>query len=377
VIAFGGRSIDEDNQPKYLNSPETPLFSKSKELYGLFHARKYSRSIEHIIVVEGYMDVVSLHQHGVTNAVASLGTATTPQHIDILSKTSNNIVFCFDGDTAGKNAAWKALNIALPKIKAGLIIKFMFLPDGEDPDSIIRKESKLAFEKRVDNSITLSQFLFDHIKEAVNFETIEGKTQFLEKAFDLIKTIDYDVYAKQIIEGVANQVSQDVSKTEEMYQDFKVKNPINFQPNTSNTVIEKTSLASNDGYKKLMGRMIQLVLNYPSIVNDNIEEKVRGIENSAVLTDIIRSALLVENLTKDELIRPFKNQEQIFQRLQYLSKDLNPYLNEEQARNELLAAIDKCEKIQAKGKRSINIRKHLEIEDQLRIVEEIKKSKNI
>jgi len=377
VIAFGGRSIDEDNQPKYLNSPETPLFSKSKELYGLFHARKYSRSVEHIIVVEGYMDVVSLHQHGVTNAVASLGTATTPQHIDILSKTSNNIVFCFDGDNAGKNAAWKALNIALPKIKAGLIIKFMFLPDGEDPDSIIRKESKLAFEKRVDNSITLSQFLFDHIKEAVNFETIEGKTQFLEKAFDLIKTINYDVYAKQILEGVANQVSQDVSKTEEMYQDFKVKNPINFQPNTSSTIIEKTSPTSNDGQKKLMGRMIQLVLNYPTIVNDKIEEKVRGIQNSAVLTDIIRSALLVENLTKDELIRPFKNQEQIFQRLQYLSKDLNPYLNEEQARNELLAAIDKCENIQAKGKRSSYFKKNLEVEDQARIVEEIKKSKGI
>ena len=377
VIAFGGRSIDEDNQPKYLNSPETPLFSKSKELYGLFHARKYSRSVEHIIVVEGYMDVVSLHQHGVTNAVASLGTATTPQHIDILSKTSNNIVFCFDGDNAGKNAAWKALNITLPKIKAGLIIKFMFLPDGEDPDSIIRKESKLAFEKRVDNSITLSQFLFDHIKEAVNFETIEGKTQFLEKAFDLIKTINYDVYAKQILEGVANQVSQDVSKTEEMYQDFKFKNPINFQPNTSNSAKEKTSSASNDGHKKLMGRMIQLVLNYPSIVNNNIEEKVRGIENSAVLTDIIRSVLLVENLTKDELIRPFKNQEQIFQRLQYLSKDLNPYLNEEQARNELLSAIDKCANIQAKGQRSSYLRKNLEVEDQARIVEEIKKSKGI
>ena len=377
VIAFGGRSIDEDNQPKYLNSPETPLFSKSKELYGLFHARKYSRSVEHIIVVEGYMDVVSLHQHGVTNAVASLGTATTPQHIDILSKTSNNIIFCFDGDNAGKNAAWKALNIALPKIKAGLIIKFMFLPDGEDPDSIIRKESKLAFEERVDNAITLSQFLFDHIKEAVNFETIEGKTQFLEKAFDLIKTIDYDVYAKQIIEGVANQVSQDISKTEEMYQDFKVKNPINFQPNTPSIVTEKTTPTSNDGHKKLMGRMIQLVLNYPSIVNDKIEEKVRRIQNSTVLTDIIRSVLLVENLTKDELIRPFKNQEQIFQRLQYLSKDLNPYLNEEQARNELLAAIDKCENIQAKGKRSSYFRKNLEIEDQARIVEEIKKSKGI
>jgi len=377
VIAFGGRSIDEESQPKYLNSPETPLFSKSKELYGLYHARKYSRSIDNIIVVEGYMDVVSLHQHGVTNAVASLGTATTPQHIDILSKTSNNIVFCFDGDIAGKNAAWKALNIALPKIKAGLLIRFMFLPDGEDPDSIIRKESKAAFLKRVDNSITLSQFLFEHIKDTIDFNTIEGKTQFLEKAFDLIKTIEYDVYAKQILEGVANQVSQDVSKTEEMFRDFKVKNPIIFQPSESMTVIEKKSHPSNDSYKKLMGRMIQLVLNYPSIVTDNVEERVRGINNSSVLTDIIRSALLVENLTRDELIRPFKNQEQIFQRLQYLSKDLNPYLNEKQARNELLAAIDKCEKIQAKGQRSSFIRKKLEIEEQERIAEEIKKSKGI
>jgi len=197
----------------------------------------------------------------------------------------------------------------------------------------------------------------------------------LEKAFDLIKTIDYDVYAKQIIEGVANQVSQDVSKTEEMYQDFKVKNPINFQPNTSNTVIEKTSSASNDGYKKLMGRMIQLVLNYPSIVNDNIEEKVRGIQNSAVLTDIIRSALLVENLTKDELIRPFKNQEQIFQRLQYLSKDLNPYLNEEQARNELLAAIDKCERIQKREFRKSRISKDISLEEQIEFTNQIKESK--
>ena len=377
VIAFGGRSIDEENQPKYLNSPETPIFSKSKELYGLFHARKYSRSIENIIVVEGYMDVVSLHQHGVTNAVASLGTATTPQHIEVLSKTSNNVVFCFDGDTAGKNAAWKALNVALPKIKAGLIIKFMFLPDGEDPDSIIRKESKSAFLERVDNSITLSQFLFEHIRKTVNFDTIEGKTQFLEKAFDLIKTINYDVYSKQILEGVAQQVSQDILKTEEMFRDYKIKNPISYQPNKSISSGEKNISTSNDGQKKLMGRMIQLVLNYPSIVNDNIEEKVRDIHNSAVLTDIIRSSLLVENLTKEELIRPFKAQEQVFQRLQHLSQDLNPYLNEEQARSELISAIEKCEEIQAKGQRTSNIRKNLEIEDQARIMEEIRKSKGV
>jgi len=376
VIAFGGRSIDEGNQPKYLNSPETPLFSKSKELYGLFHARKYSRSIEHIIVVEGYMDVVSLHQHGVTNAVASLGTATTPQHIDILSKTSNSIIFCFDGDNAGKNAAWKALNIALPKIKAGLIIKFMFLPDGEDPDSIIRKESKLAFEQRVDNSITLSQFLFDHIKETVNFETIEGKTQFLEKSFDLIKTIDYEVYAKQILEGIANQVSQDVSKTEEMYQDYKMKSPKIFQTEvpTNNDQIEIRS-TSNDSLKKLMGRMIQLVLNYPSIADNDVEVVISEMQNSNVLTDLVRSSLIEDNLTKEELIRPFKSQDSIYQRLLLLSRNLDPYLSEKQAKIEFIAAMNRYKEISNKAliKNLINSNN---IKDEKMIASEIQKLKN-
>jgi len=123
--------------------------------------------------------------------------------------------------------------------------------------------------------------------------------------------------------------------------------------------------------------MIQLVLNYPSIVNDNIEEKVRGIENSAVLTDIIRSALLIENLTKDELIRPFKNQEKIFKRLQYLSKDLNPYLSEEQAKNELLAGLEKCERIQEREYRISRISKDISLEEQIEFTNQIKKSKKI
>jgi len=197
----------------------------------------------------------------------------------------------------------------------------------------------------------------------------------LEKAFDLIKTIDYDVYAKQILEGIANQVSQDVSKTEEMFQDFKVKNPIIFQPSTPKTVSEKKNSTSNDSHKKLMGRMIQLVLNYPSIVNNKIEDSVRQIHNSIVLMDIIRSSLLDENLTKDELIRPFKSQEQIFQRLQHLSHDLNPYLNEEQAKNEFIAALNKCKKIQDKKSRSETITQSLNLEDQKKLAKQIKETK--
>jgi len=160
VIAFGGRVLSSEDSPKYLNSPETPLFSKSNELYGLHHCRKYSRSIDYVLVVEGYMDVVALHQGGITRTVATLGTATTPQHLQILSRTTNIIVFCFDGDRAGRAAAWKALQIALPVIKAGLVIKFLFLPDGEDPDTLVKKESTKAFEARIKNAHTLSKFLF-------------------------------------------------------------------------------------------------------------------------------------------------------------------------------------------------------------------------
>jgi len=140
VIGFGGRVLSSQDNPKYLNSPETPLFSKSNELYGLYHCRKYSRRIDSILVVEGYMDVIALHQQGITNVVATLGTATTPAHLQILSRSAETIVFCFDGDKAGRDAAWKALKTSLPSITSGLIIKFLILPQGEDPDTLINKE---------------------------------------------------------------------------------------------------------------------------------------------------------------------------------------------------------------------------------------------
>ena len=160
IIAFGGRAFENDAKAKYLNSSESVIFSKSKELYGLHHARKYSRSMDYMLVVEGYMDVVALHQAGITKVVATLGTATSPEHLKILIRTSNVIVFCFDGDDAGRAAAWKALKITLSVIKAGATFKFLFLPDGEDPDSLVKKESAKAFEERISKAQPLSQFLF-------------------------------------------------------------------------------------------------------------------------------------------------------------------------------------------------------------------------
>ena len=163
VIGFGGRVLSSKDNPKYLNSPETPLFSKSKELYGLYHCRKHSRRIDYIIVVEGYMDVIALHQQGITNVVATLGTATTPAHLQVLSRSAETIIFCFDGDKAGRDAAWKALKTSLPVITSGLLIKFLLLPDGEDPDTLIKSESVKSFTKRVEESQPLSSFLFYHI----------------------------------------------------------------------------------------------------------------------------------------------------------------------------------------------------------------------
>jgi len=218
VIAFGGRAFDNKAKAKYLNSSESPIFSKSRELYGLYHARKFSRTMDYVLVVEGYMDVVALHQAGFTKVVATLGTATTPEHLQILARTTNTIVFCFDGDNAGRAAAWKALKVTLPIIKAGLIVKFLFLPDGEDPDTLVKKESTKAFETRIEKAQTLSKFLFNHVKSEVDFDTIEGKTLFLEKVSVLINQVNYEIYQQQLIDGVAQVVEQSVEQVQTVFK---------------------------------------------------------------------------------------------------------------------------------------------------------------
>jgi DNA primase len=161
VIGFGGRVLSSKDNPKYLNSPETPLFSKSKELYGLYQVKQAHKDPSRILVVEGCMDVVALGQFGVDYAVASLGTATTPDHIKLLFRHTSNIVCCFDGDSAGKKAAWRALENALPHLQDGRSIHFMFLEDGEDPDSYIQTNGKDALEAEILKAKPLSDFLFD------------------------------------------------------------------------------------------------------------------------------------------------------------------------------------------------------------------------
>ncbi|MGJ8692988.1 MAG: DNA primase [Thalassotalea sp.] len=174
VIGFGGRIIN-DGTPKYLNSPETRIYSKGQELYGLHEAKQACSNLTRLVVVEGYMDVVALAQHGVDYAVASLGTATTSEQLQTLFRTVKEVICCYDGDRAGRDAAWRAMDNALPMIQDGYSLKFVFLPDGEDPDSVIRMQGQQAFEKILDNATPLSEFLFEQLFQNVDIRTAEGK----------------------------------------------------------------------------------------------------------------------------------------------------------------------------------------------------------
>ena len=182
IIGFGGRVIAKE-EPKYLNSPETPLFHKGRELYGLYEACQALRNIPRLLVVEGYMDVVALAQHGLRYAVATLGTSTTEEHLKKLFRVTPEVVFCFDGDRAGRAAAWRALENALPEAQDGRTIRFLFLPDGEDPDSLVRKEGQEAFEERISReAMPLSEYLISELTKQTDMKTAEGRARLAQLA---------------------------------------------------------------------------------------------------------------------------------------------------------------------------------------------------
>lgn len=185
VVGFGARVLD-DGQPKYLNSPETPLFHKGRELYGLHQARKANRKLERLLVVEGYMDVVALAQFGITTAVATLGTAATSDHIEKLFQNTGRVVFCFDGDKAGQRAAWRALENALPHMRDGRGVGFVFLPDGEDPDTLVRASGAEALEAMIRDARPLSDVLFDRLVEDNDLSTMEGRSKLYDDARPLL-----------------------------------------------------------------------------------------------------------------------------------------------------------------------------------------------
>ncbi len=201
VIGFGGRVLGNDT-PKYLNSPETPIFHKGRQLYGLYEVTRNHPQPARLLVVEGYMDVVALAQFGVDYAVASLGTSTTSEHIQLLFRNTDTVICCYDGDRAGRDAAWRALETALPYMTDGRQLRFMFLPDGEDPDTLIRKEGKQAFEQRMTQAMPLSDFLFESLLPQTDLSSREGKARLSNLALPLISQVPGEtlrIYLRQVL----------------------------------------------------------------------------------------------------------------------------------------------------------------------------------
>ncbi len=187
-IAFGGRVLDR-GEPKYLNSPETPLFQKGRQLYGLWQARQARGKLERLMVVEGYMDVIALFQHGLPYAVATLGTATTREHAEMLFRNAPDAYFCFDGDRAGRQAAWRAVESVLPRMRDGRQAFFLFLPDGEDPDSLVRSEGEAGMNERMRDAMPLSEFVLRTLAEDADLATVEGRSRLSERARPLLDSV--------------------------------------------------------------------------------------------------------------------------------------------------------------------------------------------
>ena len=210
TIAFGGRVINPEDNPKYLNSPESPLFHKSDEIYGLYEMKKAVTNIDRIYITEGYMDVVALAEHGVATAVATLGTAINNRQIESLFRVCKNLVFCFDGDAAGKKAAWRSLEQCLASLKEGRLARFLFLPEGQDPDSFINQYGEEAFNQQVEHASTLTEYLFETLLAECNIGTLEGRAQFLDRLRPYFTQIPLQSLKDQILAEVEHRLGQKI-----------------------------------------------------------------------------------------------------------------------------------------------------------------------
>jgi DNA primase len=307
VIGFGGRVL-ADATPKYLNSPETRIYHKGHELYGLYEAKLANKQLERLVVVEGYMDVVALAQHGVSYAVASLGTATTPEQLQTLFRTVKEVICCYDGDRAGRDAAWRAMDNALPLIQDGYSLKFVFLPDGEDPDSLIREQGTDAFESIIDKATPLSDFLFEHLFVQFNMTTAEGKAAAINAFKPYLEKLPQSHLKDAIVTTLANHFGssneQQLTKLNKTFANKATNKPQNKQgkitpirlaivlliehPHIVNALPDISILQHlNVPGIPLLNQLLVLCKQNPNVNSAQIIEQFRGLEEGKQLTKLM------------------------------------------------------------------------------------------
>ncbi len=294
VIGFGGRVLG-DGQPKYLNSPETDIFHKGRQLYGLYEAQQSQSEPPRLLVVEGYMDVVALAQYGISYAVASLGTATTADHIQLLFRVTDTVVCCYDGDRAGRDAAWRALETALPYMTDGRQLRFMFLPDGEDPDTLVRKEGKEAFEARMEHAQPLSTFLFNSLMPQVDLSSPDGRAQLNTLADPLISQVPGETLRTLLRQELGNKTGVPY---EQQWERFAPKH-------AENAVTKPVPQLKRTTMRILIGLLVQNPELAPSVppLNGLEQAKLPGLK---LFIDLVNTCLAQPGLTTGQLLELYR-----------------------------------------------------------------------
>ena len=303
VVGFGGRVLD-DGGPKYLNSPETRIFHKGSELFGFYSARQNNRTLDTVVIVEGYMDVVALSQFDINIATAALGTATTPEHIQMLVRATSHIVCCYDGDRAGREAAWRALENALPALKDGVRISFLFLPDGEDPDTMVRQVGKEAFMEMLDSAMPLSRFFFENLLKTHNVGTPEGKIALKKAAMPVIESTLGEDQKQMLLEELAKHTGE--------FDRFKLQQDITKANQGSKQAYSPSRNQVNKPKLSPLRMLIRLLLDKPELASmcEDVQIDIFAGSKAAgmdLLRDVHRYCLANPKAKTAQLVENFRD----------------------------------------------------------------------
>jgi len=356
VLAFGGRVIDQ-GEPKYLNSPETPLFHKGRELYGLYEARQSRTDFKRLMIVEGYMDVVRLHQAGITYAVATLGTATTQEHLNKIFRITSEVIFCFDGDRAGRAAAWRALENALGLARDGRELKFLFLPDGEDPDTLVAAEGAEGFEQRLKTALPLSEYLLRQLTEQVDLTHVDGRAKLAALAKPLFARMPEGVYRELLADRLAAQIQMPAAKLKALLladgpkREGRRQEPEPLGGSRGQESGRREGISVGRG--NLLRQAIMLVLHHPTAAKAVKDPgALAGLDRPgvAVLQELLEQAVATAAPSTGSLLERWRDRPE-FARLAELAA-MDPLVAErEAAASELQMAVAKLVEAHGPGRR--------------------------